>query len=182
MILALVGVAVLLFGMPQIDREDDDPEARAMWMPPARSDRWRCIVIHHSASEAGGAGRFDGWHREKGWDELGYHFVVGNGTDTALGQVEVGPRWLAQKHGAHCKTDDDFYNQHGIGVCLVGNFELGPPAEPQTRALTRLVRFLSREFDIPPDRILTHGGVTGQTHCPGKHFDVEALRRSVRRR
>ena len=28
----------------------------------------------------------------KGWDELGYHFVIGNGTDTRDGQVEVGSR------------------------------------------------------------------------------------------
>src|SRR5438270_9583625 len=55
------------------------------WFPPHSSDRWTCIVIHHSASEEGGADRFDEWHRQRGWDELGYHFVIGNGTDTAMG-------------------------------------------------------------------------------------------------
>src|SRR5579863_9129173 len=54
----------------------------AAWLPPHPSDRWQCIVIHHSASDVGGAERFDRWHRAKGWDELGYHFVIGNGTDT----------------------------------------------------------------------------------------------------
>ena len=176
---------LLLFGMP-----DRPPQAAGRelpgevrrWMPPAKSKRWTCIVIHHSASEAGGADRFDEWHREKGWDGLGYHFVVGNGSDTADGQVEVGPRWVAQKHGAHTKTKDGYFNRHGIGICLVGNFDLHPPAERQLQSLRRLVAFLSREFDIPPERVLTHGGVTGQTHCPGKHFDVEALRRALRKR
>lgn len=184
LLLGAAGVAVLAFGLWPGDAPPgapEDPAAETRWMPKVKSNRWTYIVIHHSASKAGGADRFDDWHRQKGWDELGYHFVVGNGSDTADGQVEVGPRWVAQKHGAHCKTKNEYYNQHGIGVCLVGNFDLHPPAEGQLQSLRRLVGFLSREFDIPPDRILTHGGVTGQTHCPGKHFDVEALRNSIRR-
>ena len=64
------------------------PEAG--WVPPHPSNRWTCIVIHHSGSDAGGADRFDEWHRKRGWDQLGYHFVIGNGTDTAMGQVERG--------------------------------------------------------------------------------------------
>ena len=46
----------------------------------------RAIVIHHSATDRGGAKAFDEYHRKKnGWDELGYHFVIGNGTDTPDG-------------------------------------------------------------------------------------------------
>src|SRR5687768_8825904 len=59
------------------------------WTPSARANDWRWIVIHHSATPAGGAKTFDKMHKAKGWDELGYHFVIGNGTDTADGQVEV---------------------------------------------------------------------------------------------
>jgi N-acetyl-anhydromuramyl-L-alanine amidase AmpD len=185
LLLAAVAVLVVVFGLrpggtpPGVP---EDPAAETRWMPEVKSARWTCIVIHHSASKAGGADRFDDWHRKRGWDELGYHFVVGNGSDTADGQVEVGPRWVAQKHGAHCKTKDEYYNQHGIGICLVGNFDVDRPAERQLQSLRRLVAFLTREFDIPPEKILTHGGVTGQTHCPGKHFNVEALRRSIARR
>ncbi|MDB5332463.1 MAG: N-acetylmuramoyl-L-alanine amidase [Phycisphaerales bacterium] len=149
------------------------------WTPAAKSDRWKCIVIHHSASEEGGAERFDEWHRKKGWDELGYHFVIGNGSDTGDGQVEVGPRWGKQKWGAHCKTDDEYYNQHGIGICLVGNFNNHPPDAKQMQSLARLVAFLSREFQIPPSRIYTHGGVTGKTECPGKQFNLELLKDRV---
>jgi N-acetyl-anhydromuramyl-L-alanine amidase AmpD len=152
------------------------------WLPENKSDRWKCIVIHHSAGETGGADRFDGIHRKKGWDELGYHFVIGNGTDTADGQVEVGPRWLEQKHGAHCKTDDHYYNEHGIGICLVGNFDNHPPDERQVQALARLVRFLCAEFKIPPNAIYTHGGVTGKTRCPGKQFDLLELKRMIQGR
>ena len=150
------------------------------WRPAHKADRWTCIVIHHSASAVGDAAQFDRQHRKQGWDELGYHFVIGNGTGASRdGQVEVGPRWGSQKHGAHCKTPGGYYNEHGIGICLVGNFDNGPPGERQMRSLDRLVRFLCREFDIGPSQILTHGGVTGETACPGKHFDVEVVRRAV---
>ena len=148
--------------------------------PPADARRWECIVIHHSATDLGGARRFDKGHREKGWDDLGYHFVIGNGSDTRDGLVEVGPRWKEQRHGAHCRSPEDYYNEHGIGVCLVGNFDEGPPSPAQKQSLTRLVRHLCKAYDIPPDRIHTHGGVTGTTHCPGKHFNLKALRRAVR--
>ncbi|MDB5300436.1 MAG: N-acetylmuramoyl-L-alanine amidase [Phycisphaerales bacterium] len=172
-------VAAVVFAWRHEKRPPEVLYQEPGWMPVAKSDRWKCIVIHHSASEEGGAERFDEWHRKKGWDELGYHFVIGNGSDTADGQVEVGSRWAKQKWGAHCKTDDEFYNQHGIGICLVGNFNGHPPDAKQMQSLARLVGFLSREFKIPPSRIYTHGGVTGKTQCPGKQFDVELLKRMV---
>src|SRR5437016_5795152 len=36
------------------------------WTPPAAPRLWQAIVIHHSATPAGGAMRFDREHREKG--------------------------------------------------------------------------------------------------------------------
>ena len=56
-----------------------------------------------AATDYGGAHRFDTGHKEKGWDGLGYHFVIGNGSDTRTGLVEVGPRW-ARRSGAHCRS------------------------------------------------------------------------------
>ena len=156
------------------------PAVPRAWVPKAKSERWECIVIHHSATDFGGARRFDRAHRERGFDELGYHFVIGNGTDTADGQVEVGPRWRVQKYGAHCRSPQDYYNEHGIGVCLVGNFDEDRPTAAQMDSLKKLVRHLSKTYDIPPNKIYSHGGVTGMTHCPGKNFDLKALRKAVR--
>jgi len=150
------------------------------WLPLAQANAWKWIVIHHSATPTGGAAAFDKMHKSKGWDELGYHFVIGNGTDTADGQVEVGPRWKAQKYGAHCRSPEDYYNEHGIGICLVGNFDEGPPSAAQQQSLAKLVRYLCRTYDIPASRVYTHGGVTHQTRCPGSQFDLKALRKSIR--
>jgi len=153
------------------------PPAHPEWCPPGGiRDRWECIVIHHSATHAGGAHTFDLAHRNRGWDELGYHFVIGNGTDTADGAVEVGSRWMRQKHGAHCKTPDGFYNQQGIGICLVGNLEEHRPTARQMASLVELIRFLTESCEIPLGQVLTHRGVTGRTLCPGKHFPFAELK------
>ena len=151
------------------------------WLPPGGvGKRWTCVVIHHSAGDSGGAVAFDRFHKDvRGWDELGYHFVIGNGTNTHDGQVEVGPRWTKQKHGAHCKTSDNSYNDHGIGICLVGNFEHSRPSPAQMESLEKLVRFLMAEFNIPLHRVLTHRGVTGKTACPGRKFPLAALKRNL---
>jgi len=99
-------------------------------------------VVHHSATATGGAVAFDKYHREvNGWDELGYDFVIGNGTDTPDGYVEVGSRWRKQKTGAHCKTADNYFNEHGIGICLVGDFTRTSPTPRQMASLVRLTRF-----------------------------------------
>jgi N-acetyl-anhydromuramyl-L-alanine amidase AmpD len=179
-VLVPIACAILYFAWQGGDFPTGPVEPEAGWRPQQPSARWTCIVVHHSASDLGGAERFDEWHRKKGWDELGYHFVIGNGTDTPDGAVEIGPRWAEQKHGAHCLTDDGYYNQHGIGICLVGNLDEHPPTPAQMRSLARLVRFLCTEFRIPVRKVTTHGRVTGKTDCPGKDFNLDRLRAMVR--
>jgi N-acetylmuramoyl-L-alanine amidase len=149
-------------------------------LPNAEKRQWKWIIIHHSATPTGGAAAFDRMHKAKGWDELGYHFVIGNGTDTRNGLVEVGPRWPVQKHGAHDKTPDNQYNEHGIGICLVGNFDLTNPSSEQMKSVARLVAYLSKKYNIPPERILGHGQ-TKSTDCPGKYLNIAEVRRQSAR-
>ena len=147
----------------------------AEWTPSAASNGWRWIVIHHSATPAGGAKAFDKMHKAKGWDELGYHFVVGNGTDTRDGQVEVGPRWVKQKWGAHAKTSDNRFNRFGIGICLVGNFDNERPTKAQLASLSKLVAFLMKTYNVPADRVIGHGE-TKATDCPGRNVHIAEIR------
>ena len=143
----------------------------ADWTPKGHRP-WRYIVIHHSASNRGNAAIFDKWHRGRGWDSLGYHFVITNGTGGADGNVEVGGRWRTQKWGAHCGgTPGNEYNNHGIGICLVGDFVERMPSEAQLASLRRLVLFLMRRYGIDPARIVAHcDAPKADTACPGKVF------------
>lgn len=139
---------------------------------------WEYIVIHHSATEKGNAAEFDEYHREKrGWKHgLAYHFVIGNGSHSGDGEVEVGNRWKNQIHGAHTANMD--CNRVGIGICLVGNFEDGAaPTENQFESLVNLVQHLSRRYDIPPSNVILHKQVHQKgTACPGKNFPYDKLK------
>lgn len=152
----------------------------AGWMPAVGlSDRWTCIVIHHSASDKGTPESMDLSHRQRGWDELGYHFVIGNGIGYPDGKVYIGSRWEKQKHGAHCKVPGNYYNEHGVGICLMGNLEDHPPTDQQMQALSQLVTFLESQCGFSYDRVLTHGGITGKTLCPGRYFSMNDLYRRI---
>ncbi|CAA9386328.1 MAG: hypothetical protein AVDCRST_MAG64-958 [uncultured Phycisphaerae bacterium] len=146
------------------------------WVPAVAANKWKWIVVHHSATPVGGAARFNKEHQAKGWDELGYHFVIGNGTDTGNGAIEVGNRWARQKHGAHCKTPDNRYNEEGIGICLVGNFDQTRPSDAQLKALAKLVGHLERAYNIPADRVIGHGDAKA-TECPGRNLRIATVRR-----
>ena len=158
--------------------------AEAGWIPADGSEvpgRWEGIIIHHSGTRSGNAAQFDKWHRQQDWDGLGYHFVIDNGAGGPDGRVEVGYRWRNQMTGAHCREeqgDDNYWNEHTIGICLVGNFELQQPTPKQYDSLGRLVRFLQKRYNIPTHRIIGHRDVK-PTACPGRYFSWEELRRRL---
>lgn len=133
---------------------------------------WEYIVIHHSATTKGNAARFDHYHREKRkWEYgLAYHFVIGNGSFSGNGEIEVGNRWKRQIHGAH--TANANCNRVAIGICLVGDFEnADAPTENQIESLVRLIQYLSRKYNIASSNILQHKQVHQKcTACPGKNF------------
>ncbi|MCE9637896.1 MAG: peptidoglycan recognition protein family protein [Planctomycetes bacterium] len=149
---------------------DNRPTAAEVsaWSVPLRR-KWQYLVVHHSASAAGNAAAIDRWHKDRGFDGLGYDFVIGNGTGSTDGSVEVGYRWKQQLIGAHAKTAANFMNEHGIGVCLVGDFTRTRPTAAQLRSLDRLCTFLAQYCGIPAENLRMHGEVKS-TECPGKYF------------
>jgi len=151
------------------------PSGPGAWRPKVAPRDWQYIVIHHSATPSGSMAFFDKEHKAKGWDGVGYHFVIGNGTETGDGQVEVTPRWPMQKWGAHAKTLDNRFNEHGIGICLVGNFDVERPSPKQMQNLSRLVAFLMQTYHIPPQNVVGHRD-TKPTDCPGRYVNMTAVR------
>lgn len=140
----------------------------------AKTAEWRHIVLHHSDSPSGNAAQFDRYHREeKGWDELGYHFVIGNGQGSRDGEIEASHRWLEQRAGAHAGSEE--YNVHGIGICLVGRFMgTSGPTRAQYDSLLRLCAHLMQQFNIPLTNIKGHRDVRA-TECPGESFPFDTF-------
>jgi len=146
---------------------------------PTKADRpWKYIVLHHSAAQEGGYDQIDREHRKiLGFDGCGYHFVIGNGTGSGDGQIEVAMRWDNQKQGVHCrnaKTHDA--DEYGIGICLVGDFDQQPPTPRQVAAAQALIAYLSQRYKISPNRVTTHAHLAATpTVCPGKYFPAQTL-------
>ena len=101
------------------------------------------IIIHCSATPEGvgyTVRDIDRWHREKGWNGCGYHYVV-----LLDGTIEQG-RPLRQA-GAHCLN----HNAHSIGICYIGGLDSrGAPSDtrtPEQRDVLRsLVQSLKKRF------------------------------------
>lgn len=151
------------------------------WLPPAEVEKkWTAIVVHHSATETGNAAIFDRMHREENhWDGVGYDFVIGNGSNSGDGEVEVTFRWQRQLAGAHCGgTPDNWANVDAVGICLVGNFDYGVPTTKQMQSLVELVRFLQQRYDISTNRVYGHRNTPGArvTDCPGNLFPMARLK------
>ncbi|OHB77170.1 MAG: hypothetical protein A2Z25_21990 [Planctomycetes bacterium RBG_16_55_9] len=169
---------------PEPGRQHSYEDVPSDWLPPARLEkRWTAIVVHHSATENGNAAIFDRKHREENhWEGVGYDFVIGNGTDSGDGQVEVTFRWRKQMTGAHCGgTPDNWANENGIGICLVGNFDHAAPGTRQLQSLAKLVRFLQERYGIPNGRIYGHNSTPGArvTACPGTRFSMTGFKRML---
>ncbi len=148
--------------------------AQPQWAPSASPRPWRWIVIHHSDTSCGSAASFDRYHRlVRHWDELGYHFVIDNGNGGGDGLVEVGPRWTKQKWGAHAGVAE--FNEYGIGICLVGDFNKTQPTAAQMRSLAQLSAWLMKTYHISPDHLIGHRDAK-RTECPGRYMNIAAVR------
>jgi LysM repeat protein len=139
--------------------------------------RWKYIVVHHTATRDGNKDSIDLLHRHRGFGDLGYHFIIDNGTKgRSPGQIEVGNRWLEQRDGAHTRADN--MNQKGIGVALIGNFSEETLTDDQLKGLVYLVNTLRHHYKVPKWRILGHREVRGAaTECPGNRFPWQRFKR-----
>lgn len=133
---------------------------------------WDCLVLHHSATASGSVESFDRTHKARGWDGIGYHFVIGNGSGMGDGETVATFRWNEQRDGAHAGQRG--FNARGIGICLVGNFTESPPTPKQLAAFDRLVAALNAGLALSEPRPIPHGRVKA-TQCPGPLFPADRL-------
>ncbi|MFC2150147.1 N-acetylmuramoyl-L-alanine amidase [Calditrichota bacterium] len=134
------------------------------------------IVIHCSDSSFGDAALIDGWHRERGFDGIGYHYVILNGYPTAESLRLQQPRWwddgkvetgrALERVGAHVAG----HNTRTVGVCLIGVDQF---TGAQLEALWQLVTELREQFgdlEVAGHRELIEESESQKT-CPNLDMD-----------
>jgi len=150
---------------------------------PVQRRRWQFIVVHNSGTRQGNARVFDYYHRHvrRMQNGLAYHFVIGNGTSTGNGQIEVGDRWRRQINGGHVHSD--YLNNISLGICLVGDFNRDQPTRAQLESCEELIRYLRQrcgktaghEIVVRPHREMNPP--RWATDCPGDVFPYSWFRR-----
>lgn len=123
------------------------------------------IIIHCSATPPGrdiGAAEIREWHKQRGFRDIGYHFVV-----RLDGTVETG-RPLGE-YGAHCLGK----NESSIGICYVGGVaeDCKTPADTRTAAQKKALDDLVAQliFTFPWAMVYGHRDFAAKA-CPS--FDA----------
>jgi len=108
------------------------------------------IIIHCTATPEGRhhtAAEIDRWHRERGWSQIGYHYVI-----CLDGTVEVGRP--IEKAGAHVKG----HNADSIGVVYVGGCDKNmKPKDTRTPAQKLALRGIIDGFKEKYPHATVHG-------------------------
>lgn len=116
---------------------------------PMKDVKW--IVVHCSCTRVNQkvtVADIDRWHRARGWQQCGYHWVIDQ-----KGNIQAGrPETMAGAHVRH-------YNQHVIGVCYIGGMdEQGRYADTRTPAQKAALHYLLEELKdtYPQAKIVGH--------------------------
>ncbi len=141
------------------------------------------IMIHHSLTPDGQVVDWEAIRRyhiqTNGWNDIGYHF----GIEDVAGQIVLQKGRAVGTAGAHCK--EARMNERSIGVCVVGNFDLGPPGIAKLYFLRDLCFSLMVNYQIPAANVIGHrdaGFMAGfdwqkgqYKTCPGRLFPLSTL-------
>lgn len=97
------------------------------------------IIVHCTATKEGKSVKVEDinrWHKERGWNMIGYHYVVYLDGTIHQGRSE-------DQIGAHCLK----HNTNSIGVVYVGGLDAnGKPKDTRTEAQKKGLRKLLTEL------------------------------------
>ncbi|MFW5690933.1 MAG: peptidoglycan recognition family protein [Chloroflexota bacterium] len=140
---------------------ETNPEGWHIYNVPL-TDAYQTVVIHHSVIDEGDSVAtlrdVQNAHREdRGWADVGYHYVVGQ-----EGIVYEG-RDLRVR-GTHVAG----FNTGSVGVCLLGDFTRIEPTSQQISGAGALVEWLALRLALT--HLAGHGEFNPGTQCPGTNL------------
>jgi hypothetical protein len=132
------------------------------------------FIIHCSATRADqpniNAETIRKWHRDKGWSDIGYHYVI-----LRDGTLEEGrPLEIV---GAHCEGQ----NAHSVGICMIGGLGKDGKGEDNFLPLQwKMLEGLIRSLKSVHKNVTIHGHreFNAGKECPS--FDVQKWLKEVK--
>ena len=128
------------------------------------------IVIHCSATKPSmdiGLTEIKHWHvNERGWRDVGYHYVIKRN-----GEVELGRN--IKDTGAHARG----YNSKSVGICMVGGMAEDNSIEDNftDKQWTALLDLTKQTLENYPDaKVIGHNEIS-KKDCPC--FDVQTWKK-----
>jgi len=98
------------------------------------------------------------WHRLRGFDTCGYHYII-----RRTGVVEIGRP--ETEVGAHVQG----HNQDSIGICYIGTNHM---TSMQIKSLLMLIDAINSRWQIPTEEIYGHYEFNDSKTCPGQDMNV----------
>ena len=151
------------------------------------------LVVHTAAFRGKNcdAARIDGWHRERGWNGIGYHYVILNDKHDSKPDGLVEPGRPENISGAHARG----INSQSLGICCVGHGDYNNFTQKQYESLYNLLEELANRYEIQVENIIGHRELNNligrgllddqyQTYksCPGNMVDMAGIREVMQRR
>jgi len=138
----------------------------------------RKIIVHNTDSNWGDVEAVDAWHKQRGWDGIGYHFLITNAypkyenlklrkPDLEADGMILEGREL-HKIGAHTKG----HNYDSVGIALVGTDVF---SKMQIYSLQQLLKLLMKQFNLTVYDIYGHYEFNHGKSCPNINMDYFRL-------
>ena len=126
------------------------------------------IIVHCSDSPQGRgdtASTLHEWHLERGWNGLGYHYII-----LENGNIERGRPDFWQ--GSHARGYNDW-----LGICMIG---IDSFTEEQLYALEDLIKSKMLEYKLSTRQVRGHNQIDDKKSCPNININEFMAERRIR--
>jgi hypothetical protein len=122
--------------------------------------------IDHPNFDNFGAEQINLWHKQRGWEKIGYHLVIRRTGEIQEGRKIDIIKGMVEK-GAHCSGN----NFNSIGVCYIGHHL---PTNQQLEGFHTIYNLIKTGFNITKEAWFPHNHFNPKKLCPG--ISIESLK------
>lgn len=101
-----------------------------------------------------------GMGKDRNWIDIPYHFLI----------APDGTIYEGRNVNTVGETNTEYDPTGHLLITLLGNFEVQEVNQQQLNALTKLIAYSCKKYNLPYETIASHKDYSKQTSCPGKNL------------